>query len=97
LKYHKKGQKPIVTVSSEKLDNGMVLVKVEDNGIGMKRGQLSQIFRMFKRLNLQKEYTGIGVGLTLCRKIVELHGGNIDVDSALGEGSTFKFTLPAGE
>jgi signal transduction histidine kinase len=97
LKYHKKGQKPTVTILSEKIDDGMVLVKVEDNGIGMEREQLSQIFRLFRRLNLRKEYPGIGAGLALCRKIVELHGGNIDVNSTLGEGSTFRFTLPAGE
>ena len=97
LNYHKKGQKSTVTIRSEKLDNGMVLVKVEDNGIGMKREQLSQIFRLFKRLNLRKEYPGIGAGLALCRKIVELHGGSIDVNSTFGEGSAFRFTLPAGE
>jgi light-regulated signal transduction histidine kinase (bacteriophytochrome) len=97
LNYHKKAQKSTVTIRSEKLDNGMVLVKVEDNGIGMKREQLSQIFRLFKRLNLRKEYPGIGAGLALCRKIVELHGGSIDVNSVFGKGSTFRFTLPAGE
>jgi signal transduction histidine kinase len=97
LKYYKKGQKPTVTVRSEKLNNGMVLVKVEDNGIGIKREQLGEIFRLFRRLNPREEHPGIGVGLALCRRIVELHGGSIDVDSTFGEGSTFRFALPAGE
>lgn len=68
---------------------------VEDNGIGMKEGDLDRIFGLFKRLHAHDEYPGTGVGLSLCKRIIERHGGSIWVESEEGKGSTFFFTLPA--
>ncbi|TVZ52407.1 sensor histidine kinase [Dokdonia sp. Hel_I_53] len=67
--------------------------KISDNGLGIKKAHLDKIFNMFTRLHTAKEYQGTGIGLAFCQKIVELHKGTITVDSKLGEGSTFTFTL----
>ncbi len=66
---------------------------VADNGIGINSDQTDRIFEVFKRLHNDDEYPGTGIGLSLCQEIVENHGGKIGVDSELGEGSTFFFTL----
>ncbi len=68
---------------------------VKDNGIGIKQQYLDKIFIIFKRLHSRSEYSGTGIGLSISKKIIERHGGEIKVGSTLNKGSTFYFTLPA--
>ena len=84
---------PRVHVDSER-DGDEWVVAVEDEGIGIDPADADRVFEVFQRLHSREEHEGTGIGLALCRRIVERHGGEIWVESTPGEGSTFYFTLP---
>jgi light-regulated signal transduction histidine kinase (bacteriophytochrome) len=84
---------PVVRVSAERQD-GRWVVSVADNGIGIDPGKANRIFDVFQRLHGQEQYAGTGMGLAICKRIVERHGGRIWVDPVPAGGSVFKFTLP---
>ena len=92
IKYND-SEKPTVTIDYEILDQNY-LFKISDNGIGIKPEFKELIFVVFKRLHTQKHYEGTGIGLSICKKIVEKYNGNIWLESEEGKGSTFFFTLP---
>jgi PAS domain S-box-containing protein len=93
LKYRKPHEAPKIHVSAEQTHRDW-LITIQDNGIGFDPQYASNIFAPFKRLHQAGEYPGTGVGLAICRRIVESHGGRIWAESKAGEGAAFRFTLP---
>jgi light-regulated signal transduction histidine kinase (bacteriophytochrome) len=92
LKFHDV-EKPVVTISVHRKNDDW-LFAVKDNGLGFDQSHAERIFVIFQRLQGREVHKGTGIGLSICKKIVERHGGKIWVESAIGKGSTFFFTIP---
>ncbi len=93
MKYSRDGVPPVITIQS-KTKNGCCTLSVSDNGIGFDEQYLDRIFTIFQRLHGRGEYEGTGVGLAICKKIVDRHNGSITAVSKPGEGATFIISLP---
>jgi len=87
---------PSVHIGAQRRGEAIVF-SVRDNGLGIAPEHFGRIFRIFERLHRKDEYPGTGMGLAICRRIIESHGGPITLDSEVGRGSTFRFSLPVAE
>ena len=94
LKFRRKDVEPVVRLRASGSSDGFRTITVVDNGIGIKEEHREKIFRMFERLHNRTQYDGSGIGLAICRRIVERHGGSIEVTSTTGGGTTFSVSLP---
>jgi light-regulated signal transduction histidine kinase (bacteriophytochrome) len=97
IKYQRTGGVPRVHISARRDGHSRWLFSVSDNGLGIDPQYFARIFGMFQRLHKREEFDGTGIGLAICKKIVERHGGNISVDSLPGRGSTFSFSLAGAD
>jgi len=93
IKFRRKLVRPEIEISAESLEKEWVF-KLKDNGIGIEKKDMDKVFIIFKRLHNRNEFDGIGIGLSHCKKIVELHGGKIWIESSHGNGCTIFFTIP---
>ena len=94
VKFRKPGENPVVKIESAPHGPAAWQITVEDNGIGFDEKYRERIFQIFQRLHGRNEYEGTGIGLAICRKIVERHGGNVTAQSSPGAGAKFVVTLP---
>jgi len=88
----KGAEAPRIHISSQQ-EGDKVVISVKDNGIGIEQKYFDRIFTIFQRLHSKEEYPGTGIGLAICKRIIERHDGKIWVESELGVGTTFIFTL----
>jgi len=93
IKYQNAGGVPAVHIAMARDDQHKCMFSVKDNGLGIEPQYYERIFGMFQRLHKREEFAGTGIGLAICKKIVERHGGAISVESQPGTGSTFRFAL----
>ena len=93
IKFHKPGVAPNIHISAKQDENSWIF-SVSDNGIGIDPQYADRIFKIFQRLHTRDEYPGTGIGLAICKRIAEQHGGTIWIESVPGSGSTFYFTIP---
>ena len=93
LKYSKPGVPPVIEITRREKENNFEL-SFKDNGIGFNQAYLPQMFTLFQRLHTKEKFEGTGMGLAICSKIVEMHGGKIWAQSKEGEGSVFFVSLP---
>jgi PAS domain S-box-containing protein len=96
LKFRRPDTNPVIKVKGESLNNGFYQLTIQDNGIGFKEEYLEKIFLPFERLHGTSAFPGTGMGLAICKKIIDRHGGKITARSAEGIGSTFILLLPLG-
>jgi light-regulated signal transduction histidine kinase (bacteriophytochrome) len=97
LKFARPNEDSVITIHSDPTsqEGSFVEILVRDNGIGFNQNEAGKIFKTFTRLNSKDQYEGTGLGLALCKKIVERHGGTIRAEGKVDEGSTFFITLPS--
>ncbi|HVV44849.1 MAG TPA: ATP-binding protein, partial [Bryobacteraceae bacterium] len=93
IKYRDSARQPVIRIGAE-TRNGAWIFRVQDNGIGIEPEYKEQIFGLFTRLHTADQYSGTGIGLAICQRIVERYGGRIWAESEPGKGSTFRFTVP---
>ncbi len=96
MKFQPPGAVPELRVRLDR-EGDEVVITVEDNGIGIEPRFHDRIFEVFRRLHTRRDYAGSGIGLAICRRIVERHSGRIWVESEVGEGASFRFTLRPSE
>ena len=96
IKFQMEGEQPRISVSADKKDNQWVFA-VQDNGIGINKEYEDKVFKLFQRLHSRGSYEGTGIGLSICQRIVERHGGRIWFESIPDQGTTFYFTINTSE
>ena len=96
IKYRKHDEQLTISISATALNQGSVEIHYKDNGIGFNLKYLDTILRPFGRIHNKKDYPGLGIGLPLCKKIIEKHGGQLKIQSAENKGALFEFDLKVG-